>query len=196
MSQKIVLPKAEALLFPVPTALISCRDAQGRPNIITLAWVGVASSQPPTLSLGIRANRFSYGIIKESGEFVVNLPGAELVEAADLCGTVSGRTTDKFASFNLTEQAAIAVKAPLIAECPVNVECRLKQIIPIGTHDLFLGEVLHIHVAEELLVNGKIEFQRLRPLAYLSGAYHAVGEEIGRMGFAVKKKTSPSQADI
>ena len=148
-------------LFPCPVVLVSCIDSNLVPNIITLAWVGIACSDPPTLSLGIRANRLSYKLIDTSKDCVVNIPTVDLLEETDFCGMVSGRDVNKFSEMNLTSKIAEKVKSPLIQECPVNIECLVNQKIPIGTHHLFLCEIVCVHVDEDKLnEKGKLDFQK------------------------------------
>lgn len=174
-------------LYPVPPVLVSCQGT-GAPNIITLAWAGVACSNPVIISLGIRPERHSYDIIKQSGEFVVNLPMAQQMEQVDLCGTVSGRNLDKFAECGFTAIPGQVVEAPLIAECPVNLECRVTQIVPLGSHDLFLGEVLLVHYNEEFMVDGRFDLSLADPLAYGFNKYYRLGEILGRHGDSVRRK--------
>ena len=182
-----VTRKATPWLYPVPPVLVSCQDADVK-NIITLAWAGVACSDPVLISLGIRPERHSYDLIKRSGEFAVNMPMASQVQQVDLCGTVSGRQVDKFAECGFTAQPGELVRAPLIAECPVNLECRVTQVIPLGSHDLFLGEVLLVHYDEEHLVNGRFDLSLVDPLAYGLGSYFRLGECVGRHGDSVRRK--------
>jgi flavin reductase (DIM6/NTAB) family NADH-FMN oxidoreductase RutF len=174
-------------LYPVPAVVVSCVDAQGRPNLITLAWVGTVCSEPPMLSIAVRPGRYSHALIKEAQEFVVNLPRADQVQAVDVCGTVSGREQDKFAAAGLTPEPAAYVKAPLVKEFPVNLECRVRQTLSLGSHDLFLGEIVCVHADEEVLDEaGRLAVERLKPLAYVNGAYCAVGGIVGAWGFSRK----------
>lgn len=179
--------KAGTWLYPVPPVLVSCQ-AEGMANIITLAWAGVACSDPVIISLGIRPERHSYDIIKESGEFVINMPQASQVEQVDICGTLSGRKYDKFAECGFTASPAQYVGAPLIAECPVNLECKVTQIIPLGSHDLFLGEVILVHYQEEFMVDNRFDLSLANPLAYGFNRYYPLGEAIGRHGDSVRRK--------
>ncbi len=173
-----------AALFPCPVALTSCIDTNGKPNIITLAWVGIACSDPPTISLAIRPHRFSYGLIDKTREFVVNIPTKEILKDTDYCGIVSGKDLDKFSETGLTQEPAEIVKPPLIKECPVNIECIVKNKIPLGVHDLFLGEVVRVHVNEEILDdNGRIDFTKVSPIAYNQGEYWSLEKRIGIHGF-------------
>ena len=137
-------------LFPCPVVLVTCVDSEGKPNIITLAWAGTVCSDPPTIGLGIRPHRYSYGLIDGSGEFVVNIPTKNILREMDFCGMVSGREVDKFSATGLTSEPAERVKPPLISECPVNLECVLRKRIPLGVHHLFLGEVVSVHVDQKI----------------------------------------------
>jgi flavin reductase (DIM6/NTAB) family NADH-FMN oxidoreductase RutF len=150
-----------------------------RPNIITLAWAGTVCSEPPMVGIGVRPERHSHHLLREVGEFVVNLPPANLVAAVNRCGTVSGRDYDKFDLCGLTAAPASQVRVPLIAECPIHLECVVRQTLSLGTHDLFLGEVVSVQ-ADEALVGptGNIAYHRANLLCYLAGAYYAMGERL------------------
>lgn len=167
------------VLSPVPSVMVSCADENGKPNIITLAWVGTVCSDPPMVGISIRPSRYSYEIIRQTGEFVLNIPNRSLLEAMDYCGVVSGREIDKFEATGLTPVPAELVKAPLIAECPMNLECRVSQTIALGSHDLFLAEILRVHrPAEEIpdmLTDG---------IAYGNGRYISLDKPVGTYGFA------------
>lgn len=179
---------ASTVLSPVPAVMVSCDAAEFRKNIITLAWVGTVCSDPPMVSISIRPERYSYAIIRESKEFVINLPNNELLRATDYCGVVSGRDVDKFSEAALTAVPGKFVKAPLIEEAPVNIECRVKQIIPLGSHDLFLSEILLIHVQEEVLDDkGHLDMEKMKGVAYGNGRYHKIGSSLGYYGFTSNK---------
>lgn len=172
-------------LFPCPVVLVTCIDSNGKPNIITLAWVGTVCSDPPTLGLGIRPHRHSYGLIEASGEFVVNIPTSDILEKTDFCGMVSGRDIDKFSETGLTPEPAERVKPPLIRECPVNIECVVKKKIPVGAHHLFLGEIVSVHVDKEILnEKGRINFDKISPFVYNQGEYWSLHRRIGIYGFS------------
>ncbi|MGE5575959.1 MAG: flavin reductase family protein [Syntrophothermus sp.] len=178
-------------LYPVPVVMVSCVDHSGRRNIITLAWVGTVCSEPPMVGISIRRERFSYRMIQETREFVVNIPSEDLAWVTDQCGLVSGKMVDKFREFKLTPVPAAEVRAPLIAECPVNLECRVRQVIPLGSHDLFIGEILAVHAEETVLdAHGRIDLARARPVAYGCSSYWCLRDEIGRHGFSAKKRGS------
>lgn len=174
-------------LFPCPVVLVTCVDSNGMPNIITLAWNGIACSDPPTLSLGIRPHRYSYKLIEASGEFVVNIPTEEILRATDFCGMVSGKNVDKFSASGLTPESSEKVKPPLIRECPVNIECEVKKKVSIGVHDLFLGQVVCVHVDQENLdKDGGIDFSKISPIVYNQGEYWSLHKKKGLHGFSKK----------
>ncbi len=169
--------------------MVSVADKQGRPNIITVAWAGTICSNPPMLSISVRPERYSYQILKETGEFVVNLTTEELTFATDYCGVKSGRDVDKFKEMNLTALPADKVKAPLIGESPVNIECKVTQVIPLGSHDMFLAEVVAVHAdCKYMDENGKFHFENSHPIVYSHGDYLKTGEKLGTFGYSVKKK--------
>ena len=175
------------VLYPVPAVMVSCGTGASA-NIITLAWVGTLCSNPPMVGIGVRPSRYSHKLIREGGEFVVNLPSAEQVRWMDYCGIVSGRDEDKWAACGLTQAQGTEVQVPLIAECPVNVECRLQQTLSLGSHDLFIGEVVAVQVDESVLdERGKIDFVKAAPFAFLGGEYRRVGELLGTFGYSKKK---------
>lgn len=172
-------------LYPVPAVVVSCADAAGRANLISLAWVGTVCSEPPMLAIAVRPGRYSHPIIRDSGEFVVNIPRADQARALDICGMMSGRSGDKFATAGLTALPAAHVKAPLVKEFPVNIECAVRQTLRLGTHDLFIGEILCVHADEEVLdAQGNLDPRKLNALAYVNGAYCAVGDIVGTYGFS------------
>ncbi|TES91800.1 MAG: flavin reductase family protein [Candidatus Cloacimonadota bacterium] len=170
------------LIFPRPVTLVTSHSGEGD-NIITLSWVGTVCSVPPVVGIGIRKSRFSYSHIEKSGEFVVNIPGADLIREADFCGTRSGRDIDKFKKTGLTKEHAKLVNAPLIKECPINIECKLIKTVIFGSHTLFLGEVVGTHIDEKILREGKFDDEKFQPLAYLSPHYFTVKKIEGEYGF-------------
>jgi flavin reductase (DIM6/NTAB) family NADH-FMN oxidoreductase RutF len=177
--------------MPVPAALVTCRRAGERPNIITIAWIGVACSRPPMLALGIRPGRFSHALVRDTHQLVVNIPSRDLLERVDWCGLVSGRDRNKFQETGLTPTPAKKVGAPLIQECPLNLECHLRQIIPLGSHDLFLAEVVAMWVDEGILnESGKVDVAKLAPLAYCAGVYEYWGLSPRLGGYGDGKKFS------
>lgn len=175
-------------LAPVPAVMVSCGDFDGDKNIITLAWVGVACSDPPVISIAIRTQRHSYKMVKEAGEFVVNVAGEDLLKAVDLCGNVSGRDVDKFEEAGLTAERATQVKAPLIKECPLNLECKVIQSVTPGVHEVFLGQVVAVHADESVLSDkGRLDIGRLQPIAYAGGDYWSLGKQLEDYGFSRKR---------
>ena len=176
-------------LFPCPVVLVTCLDAIGKPNIITLAWAGTVCSEPPMIGLGIRPTRHSHKLIENSKEFVVNIPSTKILKETDYCGVTSGKDADKFSETGLTPEQADKVKAPLIRECPVNMECILKDRIPLGAHDLFLGEIVQVHIDQDILdENGNIDFTKADPFVYNVGEYWSIHKKIGTYGFSKQKK--------
>jgi flavin reductase (DIM6/NTAB) family NADH-FMN oxidoreductase RutF len=159
------------LLMPTPAALVSCGEHDVNPNIITVAWVGVACSEPPMIAIGIRENRYSFGLIKHSGEFVVNITGADIVNEVDYCGVNSGKEVDKFKATGLTPLAASKVKSPLIKECPINLECQVRRTLELGSHHLFIGEIVATHIDKDKLDDkGRPDIAKIQPIVYCTGA--------------------------
>jgi flavin reductase (DIM6/NTAB) family NADH-FMN oxidoreductase RutF len=180
--------KAGNMLYPVPAVMVSCGRQGERPNIITVAWAGTICSEPAMLSISVRKERFSHDIIKETKEFVVNLTTKETCFATDYCGVKSGRDVDKFKEMKLTPLPASKVGAPLIAECPVNIECKVKEIKELGSHDMFIAEVVAVHADEKYMdKNGRFDLALAEPIAYSHGEYYTLGEKIGKFGYSVKK---------
>ncbi|KPL01601.1 MAG: hypothetical protein AMJ90_07440 [candidate division Zixibacteria bacterium SM23_73_2] len=184
MSKKLLKP--QTFLIPLPAVLISCQWGDEPPNIITLSWVGICCSEPPILSIAIRRNRFSHSIISRSKEFAVNLTSEEHLVAVDFCGTVSGRETDKFKKMSLTPVEGKRTKAPLIKECPFNLECAVRDVLKLGSHDLFLGEILAVHADPNYLdKNGKPDMRKFKPLIYCNKAqeyWGGLSRMLGRYG--------------
>lgn len=177
------------MLYPVPAAMISCQREGEKPNILTIAWTGTICSDPVMVSISVRKSRYSYPIIKETGEFVINLTTKELAFATDYCGVKSGKDIDKFKEMKLTAQKATKVSCPIIAESPVNLECKVKEVIELGSHDMFIAEVVAVDVSEEYMdANGKFELNSTDLIAYSHGEYFTLGEKIGKFGYSVQKK--------
>lgn len=177
------------MLYPLPAVMVSCMRQGEQPNIITVAWAGTVCTNPPMLSISVRPERYSHGIIRETGEFVVNLVTKNLVQATDYCGVKSGRDVDKFQETNLTRQPSCHVSCPGIAESPVNIECRVRQVIPLGSHDLFLADVLGVTIEDSYLdEKGKFELNQSGLVTYSHGEYFLLGEKLGTFGYSVKKK--------
>ena len=188
-SGKVYFKKPGNFLYPVPPVLVSCAGADGKANIFTAAWTGTVCSDPPMVYVSIRPGRYSYELIKETGEFVINLPNRALAKAADRCGCTTGRKTDKWADCRLTPEAGRTVRAPSIREAPVSMECRVRQILPLGTHDMFLAEVTAVSVSERYLdENGAFHMEKAHLIAYMHGSYHEIGTLLGTFGWSVRKQ--------
>ncbi|MDD5428850.1 MAG: flavin reductase family protein [Candidatus Omnitrophica bacterium] len=175
-------------LFPVPVVLVSSIDkTTGAANIITIAWCGVICSNPPMLSVSIRPSRHSHRLIKDAGDFVVNIPDSAMLKKVDLCGIRSGKDTDKFKECAFTRAPSVKVASPAIKECPVNIECKLKEIISLGTHDMFIGEVILIHADNNILTPKRgIDYAKASPFVFNQGEYWSLGKRIGYYGFSAK----------
>lgn len=180
--------KPGTVIYPVPAVMVSCGTMEEK-NIITVAWTGTVNSDPAMTYVSIRPSRHSYQIIKEKGEFVINLVTEKLAYACDYCGVKSGQDIDKFAEMKLTAKKGEKVDAPIIYESPVNIECKVKEIIPLGTHDMFLAEVVSVQVSDDYLdETGKFHFDKAKPICYSHGAYYGLGKKLGTFGYSVKKK--------
>ena len=176
------------MLYPVPAVMISCKRPEERPNIITVAWAGTICSDPAMVSISVRKERYSYDIIKETGEFVINLTTNDLTFATDYCGVKSGREVDKFKEMHLTPCESKTIAAPGIAESPVSIECKVKQIIELGSHDMFLAEVTAVSVNPKYMdEKGKFHLNDIGLIAYSHGEYFELGKKIGSFGYSVKK---------
>ncbi len=181
------------LLGPLPPVMVSCGDAE-KSNILTVAWTGILNTIPPKTYISVRPSRFSYGILKEKGEFVLNLTPATLVRAADFCGTYTGAKVDKFAKCRLTRQFVEEVAAPLIEECPVSLCCRVTDTAPLGSHEMFVADIVAVYADEELLDGkGKLHLEKANLCAYAHGEYFALGKKIGTFGFSAAKKPKRGQ---
>ena len=181
--------KGSVLTAPLPPALVSCGTPE-EPNVLTVAWTGVLCTRPPVTYISVRPERYSHDIIKRTGEFVINLPVKELVRAVDLCGVKSGRDTDKFALTGLTAVASAEVGAPSVAECPVSLECRVREVIPLGSHDMFTADIVSVGAAKELIDGkGRLALEKAGLLAYSHGAYFSLGEQLGTFGYSVRKSS-------
>ena len=177
-----------ALLAPTPPVMVSCGTVEDA-NIITVAWCGITNTVPPKTYISVRPSRHSHGIIKEHGEFVLNLTPSSLVRAADYCGMYTGKKVDKFKKCNLTKLEVDEVSAPLIAESPLSLCCRVTDIVPLGSHDMFLADIVAVYTDEKLLDDkGKLHMERADLCAYAHGEYFALGRRIGGFGFSAKKK--------
>lgn len=180
--------KPGTLLSPVPPALISCSH-EGKDNLITIAWTGILNTDPAKTYISVRPERYSYNMIKESGEFVINLPSQHIIRSIDFCGARSGRNTDKFAACRLTKEKASVVNCPMVAESPVSLECRVTDVIPLGTHDMFMADIVAVNIDERYIdEKGKFHIEKCALAAYAHGQYFALGKKIGSFGYSVKKK--------
>lgn len=175
------------MLAPVPVVLVGCAHPELDRNLLTIAWCGVGCSDPQTIHISVRPERHSYRMIVESGCFTVNIPTVEMIETVDLCGIISGRDGDKFERAGLTALAGTKVDAPLVAECPVNIECTVREIIEIGVHNMFLGEIVARHADGTAAPGGKPDFREIPLITYINGEYWSVGEPLGRYGCSRKK---------
>lgn len=190
MKEKIDF-KGSVILNPVPVVLITSKNKEGKENVFTVAWTGTVCTKPPMLSISVRPERLSYEYIKETMEFTVNLPTSKMTRAVDYCGVRPGRKFDKIREMNFTMKEGTNVDVPYIDECPVSIECKVKSIIPLGTHDLFIAEVVGSHVDKELMdEKGKIHFENADLITYCHGEYFKMDTEaLGKFGYSVAKKT-------
>ena len=181
--------KGGALIAPVPPVMVSCGDME-KSNIITVAWTGITNTVPPKTYISVRPSRHSYNMIKESGEFVINLTPTRLIKSADYCGMYTGAKVDKFKKCLLHKEEAQTVACPIIAECPMSLECKVTDVIAMGSHDMFLADIVAVNVDESLLdEKGRLDIARADLAAFAHGEYFALGKKIGKFGFsAVKKK--------
>ena len=179
------------MLYPLPAVLVSCGATPEEYNLVTVAWTGTICSDPPMCYISLRPERHSYDIIRRTGEFVINLTTEALARATDWCGVRSGRDYDKFREMGLTPEPAGKVSAPTLKESPVSIECRVRQVVPLGTHDMFVADVVNVLVDEELInaETGKFELERAGLLAYSHGEYYSLGKALGHFGWSVRKKT-------
>lgn len=176
------------MLYPLPVVMVSVVDQEGKPNIITVAWAGTICTNPPMVSISIRPERYSHQLLKDSGEFVINLTTLELAYATDYCGVKSGRNVDKFKVLGLHSLPSDKVKPPLIVESPVNMECRVTQSHLLGSHELFMADVVAVHADEKYMdENNKFHLEWAEPIIYSHGTYFTCGKEIGTFGYSVRK---------
>lgn len=183
--------KPGTMVYPIPAVMVSCGATPDEYNIMTAAWTGTVCSEPPMCYVSLRPERHSYDIIRRTGEFVINLTTEALAEPTDWCGVRSGRDFDKFAHCGLTPEKSAVVAAPAIAEAPVSIECRVKSIVPLGSHDMFVAEVVNVLVDESLIDDrtGKLDLRKAGLLCYSHGEYFKVGELVGTFGWSVKGST-------
>lgn len=180
--------KCGALIAPLPPVMVSC-GTMGKANILTIAWTGILNTQPLKTYISVRPARYSYELIKQSGEFVINLTTSKLIRAADTCGVRSGRECDKFELCGLTPEHATAVSCPMIEQSPLSLECRVTDIVPLGSHDMFIADVIAVDVDEQYIdKNGKLHLEQCSLAAFAHGEYYELGKKIGYFGFSVRKK--------
>lgn len=177
------------MVYPLPAVMVSCGDGLGKANILTVAWTGTVNTNPPMAYISVRPERYSYDIIKNSGEFVINLTTKSLVKATDYCGVVSGRNVDKFKEMKLTKVYGKEVSAPLIEESPVNIECKVREIVPLGSHHMIIADVVNVNVSEEYMdKSGKFDLSAAEPIVYSHGTYYDLGRKLGTFGYSVRKE--------
>ena len=185
--------KGSALLAPVPPALVTCGTME-KPNVLTIAWTGIINTNPPKTYISVRPERFSYGMIDSLGEFVINLTTKDMVRAVDFCGVKSGKDIDKFKKTNLNIQKCEFVSCPQIEQSPLSLECKVFDKIELGTHHMFLADIVGVNVDESLLdKNGRLCIEKARIIAYAHGDYFELGKNLGDFGFSVRKKKTPSK---
>ncbi len=176
------------MLYPLPVVMVSCGSDEIKPNIITIAWAGTVCSNPPMVSISITKARFSHDIIRNTGEYVINLVTEDLIKACDYCGVKSGRDVDKFKEMNLTAAPSKEVKAPQIKESPVSIECKVKEIKELGSHDMFIAEVVNVRVDDRYMDERKVfNLNDTGLVTYSHGGYFALGRKVGTFGFSVNK---------
>jgi flavin reductase (DIM6/NTAB) family NADH-FMN oxidoreductase RutF len=179
-----VVKKPFVALRPVPVVLVSCGHGE-QANIITIAWTGVLCSSPPQVGIGVRPDRHSHGLIQETGEFVINIPGEELLDEVEYCGFVSGREVNKFVDRGLTPAPGSAVETPIITECSINIECQVSHTLSLGSHDLFVGQVVAVQFSPEMLdERGRVDNDKLKPILFTGDEYRGLGSLLGRYGFS------------
>lgn len=191
MKKKIVKQewKPGNMIYPVPAVMVTVADKKGKSNIITVAWTGTVCTNPPMAYISVRPERYSYHMIKETGEFVINLTTKELTYATDYCGVKSGRDVDKYEILKLTRQKSSKVSAPLIGESPVNIECRVTECKELGSHHMFLASIEAVHVDESYLDDsGKFRLEQAEPIVYSHGDYFGLKDRLGGFGFSIKKR--------
>lgn len=177
------------MVYPLPAVLVSVTDKKGKDNVFTVAWTGTVCTNPAMVYISVRPSRYSYPMIKETGEFVINLTTKNLAYATDFCGVKSGREIDKFQKCHLTKEKGQYVEAPLIKESPVNIECRVVQTIACGSHDMFLAKVLAVHADKKYMDDkGKFDLTKAKPIVYNHGEYYDLGKKIGKFGYSIAKK--------
>lgn len=190
--------KGSVVLNPVPVVLITSRGKNGKDNVFTVGWIGTVCTKPPMLSISIRPERLSYEYIKETMEFTVNIPTSKMTKAVDYCGVRSGRLIDKLSEMRFTMKEGSHINVPYIDECPISIECKVKTIMPLGTHDIFIAEVIGSHINESLIdEKGKIHFEEADLITYCHGSYYKMNKnELGSFGYSVSKKAIKKKKDV
>lgn len=184
-----VLWKGGALVAPLPPVLVTCGTME-KPNVLTIAWTGILSTQPPKTYISVRPSRYSYNLIKGSGEFVINLTTAYMTKAVDFCGVRSGKEFDKFAIMGLVHEKASKVACPMIEQSPVSLECRVTDIVPLGSHDMFIADIIAVNVDGQYIdKSGRLHLDQCALLAFAHGEYFELGKKVGSFGFSVRKKS-------
>ncbi len=177
-----------ALIAPLPPVMVTC-GTEEKPNVLTIAWTGILNTIPPKTYIAVRPSRYSYNLIKESKEFVINLTPADLVKACDYCGVKSGNKFNKFEDMKLTTQKASVISVPLLEQSPVSIECKVTDIVPLGSHDMFIADIVAVNVAEEIIdSSGKLHLDKANLVAYSHGEYFELGRKLGTFGFSVRRK--------
>lgn len=185
--------KGGTFIYPIPAVMVSCGTME-ESNIITIAWTGILNTNPAMCYISVRPERYSHNIIKENGEFAINLTTRQLAYATDWCGVKSGRDVDKFKEMKLTKERANIIKAPLIKECPVSVECKVKEIVPLGSHDMFVAEIVAIDADEKYIdKKGAFDISKCDLIAYANGGYYPLESKIGKFGYSVQKKSKTAK---
>jgi flavin reductase (DIM6/NTAB) family NADH-FMN oxidoreductase RutF len=180
--------KGGALIAPLPPVLVTCGTME-KPNVLTIAWTGILNTLPPKTYVSVRPTRYSYDLIKQSSEFVINLTTSQMVKSVDFCGVRSGREIDKFAATGFTAEKASEVSCPMIEQSPVSLECRVVDIVPLGSHDMFIADIIAVNVDDRYIdKDGKLHLERCGLVAYAHGEYFELGKKIGSFGFSVRKK--------
>ena len=178
------------MLAPVPPALVSCSDGE-HDNLITVGWTGIICTEPAKTYISLRPERYSHELISKTGEFVINLPSSHIIRSIDFCGVRSGRKVDKFKECRLTKEKATEVSCPMVAESPISLECRVTDVIKLGTHDMFMADIVAVNVDERYVdEKGELKIEQCSLAAYAHGSYFALGKKIGSFGYSVKKKST------
>ncbi|MBQ3163785.1 MAG: flavin reductase family protein [Lachnospiraceae bacterium] len=184
------------MLYPLPVVMVSVADKEGNSDIVTVAWAGTICTNPPMVSISVRPERFSHHMLMETGEFVINLTTKELAFATDYCGVKSGRDVDKWKEMNLTPVMGNVVRVPYIAESPVNIECKVVKVEKLGSHDMFIAEVVAVQVDDAYMdEKNSFHLSQANPIVYSHGEYYLLGERLGRFGYSIQKKSKPPKGN-